>query len=90
MSTHLVPKAGLDKVKVGRAGVLVLLLDHPAGDPDEQDDGVGRLERHLGQLGQELGDGQPVLLPDVVEQAQRVVLHHHVVRTDRGRRTFTF
>jgi hypothetical protein len=36
------PEAGLDKVEVGRAGVLIILLDHLAGDPDEQDDGVGR------------------------------------------------
>jgi hypothetical protein len=38
-------------------------------------------QRHLGELGEELGDGEPVLLAQVVEQAQRVVLHHHVVRT---------
>ncbi len=30
------PEAGLDKVEVGRAGVLILLLDHLAGDPDEE------------------------------------------------------
>ena len=75
------PQAGLDEVKVGRARVLVLLLDHLAGDPDEQDDGVGRLQGHLGELGEQLGDGQQaVLLPDVIEQAKGVVLHHHVVR----------
>ena len=74
------PQAGLDEVKVGRARVLVLLLDHLAGDPDEQDNSVGRLQGHLGELGEQLGDGQAVLLPDVIEQAQGVVLHHHVVR----------
>ena len=79
-SAHLMPQAGLDEVKVGRARVLVLLLDHLAGDPDEQDDGVGRLQGHLGELGEQLGDGQAVLLPDVIEQAKGVVLHHHVVR----------
>ncbi len=80
------PEAGLDEVKVGWGRVLVFLLDHLAGDPDEQDDGVRRLQRHFGEFGKQLGDGQPVLLPDVVEQAQRVVLHHHIVRAVHARR----
>jgi hypothetical protein len=42
------PEAGLDKVEVGRAGVLILLLDHLAGDSDEQDDGVGRPQGRVG------------------------------------------
>jgi hypothetical protein len=42
------PEAGLDEVEVGRAGVLILLLDHLAGDPDEQDDGVGRPQGRVG------------------------------------------
>ncbi len=42
------PEAGLDKVEVGRSGVLILLLDHLAGDPDEQDDGIGRPQGRVG------------------------------------------
>ncbi len=42
------PEAGLDKIKVGGAGVLILLLDHLAGDPDEQDDGVRRPQGRVG------------------------------------------
>jgi hypothetical protein len=42
------PEAGLDKVEVGRAGVLILLLDHLAGDPDEEDDSVGRPQGRVG------------------------------------------
>jgi hypothetical protein len=51
--------------------------------PNEEDDGVGRPQRHLGELGEQLGDGEPVLLAQVVEQAQRVVLHHHIIRASR-------
>ena len=46
-----------------------------------------RAEAHsvglLGQLADELGDCQSVGLPDVVEQAEGVVLHHHGVGIDR-------
>ena len=46
--------------------------------PDEHADGVGRADRRPrpGELRDELVDGEPVRLPDVVEHAQRVVLHH--------------
>ena len=79
---RLVSQTRLDKVKIGRAGVRVLLLDHLAGDPDEKDDCVGTLEAHPGELGEQLGDGQSVRLPDVVEKTQSVVLDHHVVGAD--------
>ena len=78
----LVPQTRLHKVKVWRTRVRILLLNHLASNPDEQDDRVGTLEAHLGQFGQQLGDGETVGLPDVVEQPEGVVLHHDVVRAD--------
>ena len=44
---------------------------------------IGRLEAAPGVLAHQLGDGQPVVLADVVDQAEGVVLHHDVVTGGR-------
>lgn len=57
----------------------VFLLDHQitnspslclvqqfAGDPDEHAVGKGRLEAGLGELVEHLGDGETVVLPEVI------------------------
>lgn len=50
------------------------LIQQLAGDPDQHAVGKRRLQTRLGELVQHLGDSQAVVLPQVVEQAQGVVL----------------
>ena len=57
------------------------LLQQLAGDADQHAVGERGLEARLGELVEHLGDGQPVVLPEVVEQPQGVVL-------ERGGRLF--
>lgn len=50
------------------------LVQQFAGDPDEHAVGEGRLETRLGELVEHLGDGEAVVLPEMIQQAQGVVL----------------
>lgn len=47
---------------------------------DQQAHGVGRLELAASELLHEFVDGELVMFADVVEQAEGVVLHHHIIR----------
>lgn len=48
--------------------------------PYEEAVGKGRSEGGLDLFGDHLGDGQSVVLAEVVEEAQGMVLDHHAVR----------
>lgn len=50
------------------------LVQQLAGDADEHAVGERRLEARLGELVEHLGDGEAVVLPEVIQQAQRMVL----------------
>lgn len=50
------------------------LIQEFAGDPDEHAVGEGRLETRLGELVEHLGDSKTVVLPEVIQQAQGMVL----------------
>lgn len=50
------------------------LVQQFAGDPDEHAVGKGRLETRFGELVEHLGDGKTVVLPEVIQQAQGMVL----------------
>lgn len=50
------------------------LVQQFAGDPDEHAVGKGRLETRLGELVEHLGDSKTVVLPEVIQQAQGMVL----------------
>jgi hypothetical protein len=41
--------------------------------------GIWRLERMSAELADQFGQGQFVSLPDVVEQTECMILHHHIV-----------
>lgn len=58
------------------------LIQKLAGDADEHAVGERRLEARLCELVEHLGDGQPVVLPQVVEEAQSVVLRHTTGQVD--------
>jgi len=79
MYLTLVPEAGFQEVieHAGRAPLLV--FQHPAGNPHQQAVAVGRAKGRADLLGNHLGDGQPVLLAEVVEEAHSVVLDHGAV-----------
>ena len=55
------------------------LLQQLAGDADQHAVGEGGLETGLGELVEHLGDGKAVVLPQVVQQAQGVVLGEELV-----------
>ena len=71
----LVAQTALDELEQRAVAALVVLLQQLAGDADEQAVGVGRLERAARELRHQLRHRQAVRLADVVQQAQRVVLH---------------
>lgn len=50
------------------------LVQQLAGDADEHAVGERRLEARLGELVEHLSDGEAVVLPEVIQQAQRMVL----------------
>lgn len=50
------------------------LVQQFAGDPDEHAVGEGRLETRFGELVEHFGDSKTVVLPEVVQQAQGVIL----------------
>lgn len=50
------------------------LIQQFAGDPDEHAVGEGRLETRLCKLVEHFGHSKTVVLPEVVQQAKRVVL----------------
>lgn len=58
------------------------LIQQFAGDPDQHAVGKGRLEARFGELVEHLGDGKAVILPEVIQQAQGMVL---VERTQENR-----
>lgn len=50
------------------------LVQQFAGDPDEHAVGEGRLEARFGELVEHFGDRETVVLPEVIQQAQGVIL----------------
>ncbi len=57
------------------------LVQQFAGDPDEHAVGEGRLETRLGELVEHLGDSKSVVLPEVIQQAQGMVLEEGHTQT---------
>lgn len=50
------------------------LVQQLAGDPDQHAVGKRRLEARFGELVEHFGDGEAVVLPQVIQQAQGMVL----------------
>lgn len=55
------------------------LVQQFAGDPDEHAVGKGRLETRFGELVEHLGDSKTVVLPEVIQQAQGMVLEDRII-----------
>lgn len=52
------------------------LIQQFAGNPDEHAVGKGRLETRLGELVEHFGHSEAIILPEVIQQAEGMVLEN--------------